>query len=129
MQLLLAANSGRKIDKSVFAHESSLNPPSLSRKGHMFHGTKADILPLLEAEAPPGPPTRPLSEVAVLDGPAIVHLIKPGNYVTIGEYIHTVVFPYLLNWLEHLHRLDIELAGTSTPTGHHMGFCIHVHFY
>ena len=25
MQLLLAANSGREIDKSVFAHESSLN--------------------------------------------------------------------------------------------------------
>ena len=127
IQLLLAANSGREIDKSVFAHKSCLNPPSLSRKEQMFYGTKADILPLLEAEAPPGHPTRPLSEAAVL---AIVHLIKPGNSVTIGKCIHTAVFPYLLNWLEHLHRLDIIctflliIIWVTIPC-----FAMHVFFY
>jgi hypothetical protein len=107
IQLLLAANSGREINKDVFSHESSPNPPSLSRNGQMFHGTKADILPLLEAEAPPGPSTRPPSDAAVLDGPAIVQLIKPGTSLTIGEYIHAQIFSYLLRWLEHVARLDI----------------------
>ena len=107
IQLLLAANSGRKIDKDVFAHESSANPPSLCRKGQMFHGTKADILPLLEAESPSGPSSRPATDAAVLDGPAIVQLIKPGNSVTIGEYIHAKLLPYLLGWLHNLSRLDI----------------------
>lgn len=107
MQLLLASHSGREINKDVFSHESSPNPPSLSRKGQMFHGTKADILPLLEAEAPPGPPTRPQTDAAVMDGPAIVQLIKPGNCVTIGEYIHNQLIPYLRAWLENVARLDI----------------------
>ena len=77
---------GTEINKDVFSHESSPNPPSLTRKGQMFHGTKADILPLLEAEAPPGPPTCPAADAAVLDGPVIVQLIKPGTAVTIVKF-------------------------------------------
>ena len=102
IQLLLAANFGRQIDKDVFSHESRANPPPLCRKGQMFHCTKADILPLLEAESPSGPSSRTATDAAVLDGPAIVQLIKPGNSVTTGEYIHAKLLPYLLGWLQNL---------------------------
>lgn len=87
--------------------KASPTPPSLSRKGQMYHGTKSDILPLLEAEAPPGPSSKPPTDAAVLDGPAIIHLIKPGTAATIGEYIQVQVVPYLLGWMGSLSRLDI----------------------
>ena len=112
IQLLLAANLGREIDKHIFSHESSPNPPSLSRKGQMFHGTKGDILPLLEAEEPPSPSTSHLADAPVLDGPAIVQLIKPGSSVTLGE-LYTFIYSSV--------PLFIGLAGKPSTTGHHMG--------
>ena len=38
--ILLAANSGREIKSSLFAHESSSFPSSLTSKGKMHHGEK-----------------------------------------------------------------------------------------
>lgn len=107
IQLLIAVNSRREITKDIFSHENSPNPPSLSQKGQMLHGTKADILPLLEAEVPPGPSTCAPTNAVVLDGPAIVQLIKPGSSVTLGDHIHNKVLSYLLGWLEKIARLDI----------------------
>ena len=43
-QILLAAHSGRNINESVFSHESSAHPPSLTGKGYMYHGNKSEIL-------------------------------------------------------------------------------------
>ena len=42
--ILMAANSGRTIPDSVFAHESSIHPPSLTTKEKMYHGDKSGIL-------------------------------------------------------------------------------------
>ena len=122
IQLLLAANSGREINKDVFSHESSPNPPALSRKGQMFHGTKADILPLLEAEAPHGPSTCPPVDAAVLDGPAIVQLIKPGSSVTLRLHSFSRISLFLVmagktNIIWDIYKQDSLKLGTREHRG------------
>ena len=42
--ILNAPNSGPTIPDLVFAHESSIHPPSLTTKDKMYHGDKSGIL-------------------------------------------------------------------------------------
>ena len=106
-QLLLAANCGRKLDKDVFSHASSQYPPAICQKGKMFQGTKADIVPLLEAEVPGRRETCPPVDSQVLDGPAMIHRLAPRTSVTLYEYIHKKVITYLLGLLVYVNRLDV----------------------
>ena len=48
----------------------------------MYHGTKADILPLLEAEALQGPDPCPEGDSVVPDGPVVVQFLKPDGCKT-----------------------------------------------
>ena len=106
-QLLLAANCGRKIEKDVFSHASSPYPPTICQKGIMFHGNKADIVPLLESEVPGKIETCPQVDSQVLDGPAMIHRLAPTTSVTLYDYIHDKVIKYLLGLLLNVNRLDI----------------------
>ena len=64
--VLLAANSGRVINDSFFSHESSKFPPSLTRKGEIYHGNKSEILQCI---VPPDLENhRPVTTASVLHG-------------------------------------------------------------
>lgn len=103
--LLLAAQSGRSINESVFSHECSLYPPSLTRKGQMHHGLKSEILDcIVPKEMESG---RPATTAAVLDGAVLVQMLRPGSSVTIGQYFSNVFEPYILLWFERNDRVDV----------------------
>lgn len=104
-QILLAAQSGRNISESVFKHESSAYPPSLTRKGMMHHGTKSEILQCIVPDAAGN--GRPHTSAAVLDGPVLIQMLRPGNALTIGDYCTDIFFPYVCKWLENNQRVDI----------------------
>ena len=105
-QLLLAANCGRDIDKDVFSHESSLYPPSITQKGKMYHGSKSDIVPLLEAECHGKVERCPPVDSLVIDGPAMIHRLAPTTSLTIEEYISDKVVPCVKKSLESVQRVD-----------------------
>ena len=103
--ILLAANSGREIKSSLFAHESSSFPPSLTSKGKMHHGEKSEILDCivpkdLEQD-------KPITTAAVLDGAVIVQMLRPRNSVTFEDYITNELWPYIRSWMENNDRVDI----------------------
>ena len=104
-QILLAAHSGRNITEGVLKHESSEMPPTLTRKGTMHHNTKSEILQCLGSNT--AVETKPLTSCAVLDGPVLVQMLRPGNATTIGHYCSNVLFPYVLHWFEHNQRVDV----------------------
>ena len=95
-QILLVAHSGRNINKSVFSHESSAHHPSLTRKGHMHHGTKSEILDCIVPADLNN--CRPVMTAAALDGSVLIQMLHPGSTVTIGDYFTDVFVPYILSW-------------------------------
>ena len=48
IQMLLSAQVGREMTEKAFGNESKQYPPSLTRNGEMYFGTKADLLVPLE---------------------------------------------------------------------------------
>lgn len=104
-QVLLAAHSGRNISESVFSHESSVYPPSLTRKGCMHHGVKSEILDCIVPVDLSN--CRPVTTAAVLDGAVLVQMLRPRNVLTIGDYFKDVFVPYILSWFETNDRVDI----------------------
>ena len=107
LRILNSALSGRDVNDDLFSHETSGTPPSLTRKGVMFHGTKSDIIPCIENELPPAPISRPAVDAVVMDGPAIIHMIRPGLSLTIQDYICGRVHQYVLSQLNNVTRVDL----------------------
>lgn len=56
---------------------------------------------------PPSPSSQPQVDALVVDGPAIIHMIRPGLCVTIDEYIKTKFHPYILSQLNNVYRIDL----------------------
>ena len=52
IQMLLSAQVGREMTEKAFGNESNQYPPSLTRNGEMYFGTKADLLVPLEKDLP-----------------------------------------------------------------------------
>jgi hypothetical protein len=71
----------------------------------MHHGTKSEILDCIA----PGPPVvdRPQTSCAVMDGPVVVQMLRPGNATTIGHYSASVFLPYIAQWFEYNQRIDV----------------------
>ena len=87
----MTANSGRNIPDSVFAHESSIHPPSLITKGKMYHGDKSGILDCFIPKELPS--QRPTTTTAVLDGAVLIQMIRPINSLTFGDYFNQQFVP------------------------------------
>lgn len=114
-QILLAVNSGRNINDSVFSHESSPFPPSLTRKGEMHHEAKSEILEYIiprDVEY-----NKPVTTAAVLDGVVLVQMLRPKSVVAIGQYVFA---PYVMSRLETNDRVDVVwdvYSKTSLKSG------------
>ena len=116
--IMLAAKSGRTITESLFAHESSTFPPSLTGKGKMHKGDKSEILQCIVPKDLES--VRPETTAAVLDGAVLIQMLRPRNAVTLGEYYMEEFVPYILSWFEWNTRVDIVwdvYSSTSLKSG------------
>lgn len=89
-----------------FRHENQACPPSLSTAGKLHLGTKSDMLVCLEGLSE----TQfiaPTATNVVIDGAALVQMLKPGASKTFEEYAHQVFIPYILGQLHTVSRLDL----------------------
>ena len=79
-----------------FSHDNQPCPPSLSDRGKLILGTKSDIVRCLEDAIEEHDDITPSVEVVVLDGHAIVLMLKPAAARTFREYAQDVF----------VHRID-----------------------
>lgn len=76
-----------------FEHENHTYPPSLSVFGDMRFGTKSDLLPCLEDLVPhhDSASSQHEADIVILDGPAIMNMIKPGTCGTFDDYVALIM--------------------------------------
>ena len=98
-----------------FAHENQACPPSLSNMGKLRIGTKSDIVSCLEKLVPTSTrdslpdvqPCTPIVDALILDGAAIVNMLKPGTAHTFSDYVSQVFLPYITTQLQSAQRVDV----------------------
>ena len=93
-----------------FRHENQAYPPSLSQFGQLRHGSKSDLLnPLdkmseFETESPN-------VDANILDGAAIVNMLKPRFCKTFEDYSKQIFLPDIDNYLTVCSRVDVVWDG------------------
>ena len=92
--------------EEFFRHENQACPPSLSDAGRLHLGTKSDLLMCLEGLSEAQSEAPSVTNV-VLDGAAIIQMLKPGAAKTFEEYARQVFLPYISGQLRHVTRLDL----------------------
>ena len=92
--------------EEFFRHENQACPPSLSAAGKLHLGNKSDMLVCLEGLSE-AQSEAPKVTNAVIDGAAIVQMLKPGAAETFEEYARQVFIPYISRQLHHVSRLDL----------------------
>ena len=92
--------------EEFFQHKNQACPPALSVAGRLHQGTKSDMLVCLDyfSEAQS---EAPKVSTVVINGAAIVQMLKPGAAETFEQYAHQVFLPYILGQLQHASRLDL----------------------
>ena len=75
-------------------------PPSLSIAGRLHQGTKSDMLVCLDDLSEAQSEVQKVSTV-VIDGAAIVQMLKPGAVDKFEQYAHQVFLPYNIGQLQH----------------------------
>ena len=95
--------------EEFFSHENQACPPSLSVAGRLHLGTKSDMLVCLESLDDGSEARSEVPKVSnvVIDGAAIVQMLKPGAAETFEQYAHQVFLPYTLGQLQHASQLDL----------------------
>ena len=79
-----------------FSHENQACPPVLSKNGSIRDGNKSELLHCLEELVPVEESLpSPSIEVLILDGAAIVNMLKPVNSKTFQDYANNVFVPYI----------------------------------
>ena len=92
---------------NFFVHENHRYPPSLSQYGILRSGTKSSLVDRLEALGPSAKNTCPQIDALILDGAAIVNLLRPIGCKTFKAYAHDVFIKYVKSRLANVSRLDI----------------------
>lgn len=92
--------------EEFFCHENQACPPALSDGGNLFTGTKSDLITCLE-EISDAKTETPVTTCIVLDGAAIVQMLKPAASKTFEEYAHQIFIPYISTKLQTVSRLDL----------------------
>ncbi|QQP38995.1 uncharacterized protein LOC103506659 [Caligus rogercresseyi] len=92
--------------EDFFRHENQACPPALSDGGNLFTGTKSDLITCLEEISDAKTETH-VTTCVVLDGAAIVQMLKPAASKTFEEYAHQMFFPYISTKMQTVSRLDL----------------------
>lgn len=91
-----------------FEHENQACPPSLSHLGKLRHGTKSDLVDCLEdLVASDDSVNRPAAEVIILDGAAVINMLRPGASKNFSEYASQIFLPYLTSQVQQATRVDV----------------------
>ena len=105
--------------EEFFKHENQACPPSLSTAGKLHLGNKSDMLVCLENMCEAQTEAPEVTNV-IIDGAAIVQMLKPGAAVTFEEYAYQVFIPYISRQFQNVSRLDLVwdkyIAGTLKAT-------------
>ncbi|KAG1665347.1 AP-4 complex subunit mu-1 [Nymphon striatum] len=100
-------NRGSNID-DFFSHENQAYPPSISDGGRLRQGTKADLIQcfdkLHETQL-----NEPKVSAVIVDGAAVVQILKPGTAKTFQDYSHNVFVPYIAKLLAQVSRVDVNV--------------------
>ena len=95
-----------------FSHENQACPPSLSNMGKLRLGTKSDIVSCLERLVPSNDSSEnvadmPTVKAFILDGAAMLNMLKPGTSLTFAVYAAEVFLPYISRQLQSVKSLDL----------------------
>ena len=88
-----------------FNHENQACPPSLSNLGKLRHGAKSDLMDSLEKYVEYHDKV-PVTDVVILDGAAIVNMLRPIEAKTFDDYAQKIFLPYVEKRLKHTSRVD-----------------------
>ncbi|KAG7156428.1 hypothetical protein Hamer_G006187 [Homarus americanus] len=91
-------------------HENRAYPPELSSGGKFHFSKKAHLLTPLEQLADKIIEASHVTST-ILDGPAVVEMLKPGGSTVFQEYSTAVFIPYIESQLEYRSRLDLQLEN------------------
>ena len=97
---------GGNVDE-FFRHENQRSPPSLSQNGNLYQGSKSELLTKCLEPLSVVTDECPSVEVVIIDGAALVNMLKPGTSRTFNEYAATVFLPYICRQLETVQRIDV----------------------
>ena len=92
--------------EEFFAHENQVYPPALSVAGSLHFGNKSDLLICLET-VQPAVESVPDHDALIVDGSALVNMLKPGTSRTFLDYADKVFMPSILSHLAKVHRVDV----------------------
>ena len=96
---------GRNV-QVFFKHENQRFPPSLSPNGNIRLGIKSELLTKCLEPLSVVTDESPAVAVVIIDGAALVNMLKPGTSRTFDEYTATVFLPYISRQLESDKRID-----------------------
>ena len=90
-----------------FSHENVPIPPSISKDGHLYHGTKSDLLQeLIDTTSLSTSNGIPEVDAVVIDGPAVAHMLEPKSGSTIHEYCE-VYLNHIKGYFNKCKRVDV----------------------
>ncbi|CAG2256073.1 unnamed protein product [Mytilus edulis] len=96
--------------EDFFAHENNINPPALSQHGKMRLGTKSDLLSKCLEPLTTTTCDAPEVDALVIDGAAIVNMLKPSTSRTFDDYADLIFCPYIRKQLETVARSGCSLG-------------------
>lgn len=96
-----------------FQHENRAYLPSLSEGGNLRLGSKSDLLNCMEALSK-AKSEAPVVTSVILDGAAIIQMIKPGTTRTFDEYANVIFKPCISSQLQRTRRLDLVWGSYVT---------------
>ncbi|VDI61334.1 Hypothetical predicted protein, partial [Mytilus galloprovincialis] len=82
-------------------------PPSLSQFGELRHGSKSDLLVQLE-RITESVNEAPRVDALVIDGAALINMLKPRGSNTFDSYCKDIVVPYIRGQLLSVRRIDMR---------------------
>jgi hypothetical protein len=88
-----------------FQYENRAYPPSLSEGVNLRLGSKSDLLNCIELSK--GKSEAPVVTSVILDGAAIIQMMKPDTTRTFDEYANVIFKPYISSQLQRARRLDL----------------------
>ena len=87
-------------------HKNQAYPPALSDCGKLHLRTKSDLLTCLR-ELEGHSEETPVTTCTVLDGAAIVKMLKPGSASNFAEYASQIFTPYVCSKFQNASRVDL----------------------